>query len=310
MTNNPLKKKLINNSKERVESNHSDIDKVKLLLAADAKEETDVLKSIGLDHHIKVAENKQGDNIIRTTGEEIYGKPIVALAEIERLCKDYRLYMKKANQYIGAIPNDLGVELKHFCKNGNIDTTSKNSDYSDFFIIAPPKMFKGYNNPIENLFSAADDVKRERDEIREAKIRARELDPILVYRDPSNAGYYAVVKSWGSDFTPLRKVYAFLTNKRVINLTISFVARIVIPYLIYLFYAFMNNGTTLMQENGKYSISNLIIQTVLAFIIGIFFIATLAEKDAAIVGPFRKHLIERVCKNPIQDGIHYNRNRH
>ena len=46
MTNNPLEKKLISNSKERVESNHSDIDKVKLLLAADAKEETDVLKSI------------------------------------------------------------------------------------------------------------------------------------------------------------------------------------------------------------------------------------------------------------------------
>lgn len=307
---NNLEKKLINNSKERVNSNHSEIEKVKLLLASDAKEETDVLKSIGLDHHIKIGENKQNDNIIRTTGEKKFGKPIVALAEIERLCKDYRLYMKKANQYIGSIPNDLGVELKHFCKKCNIDTTVKSNEYSDFFIIAPPKMFKNYNNPIENLIGVVDDIKRERDEIREAKIRAKELDPILVYRDPSNAGYYAVVKSWGNDFTPLRKLYAFLTNEKVINMTISFVARIFIPYLIYLFYSFMNNGSTLYNINkNQITGFNFAIQCIVGLILLIIFLGSFMDGNG-LIRPFRKNLIRKVCKDPIPDSIHYNKNRY
>jgi hypothetical protein len=304
MNKNPLEQKLINNSKERVESNHSDISKVKLLLAADAAEEISVLKSIGLDHHIKVAENKQGDNIIRTTGEEKFGKPIVALAEIERLCKDYRLYMRKANEYIGSIPNDLGVELKHFCKKCEIDTTVKNSDYSDFYIIAPPKMFKNYTRPINNLLGTFDNMREER----EAKIRARELDPILVYKDPNNAGYYAIVKSWGNDFTPVRKLYAMLTSETFINFIISFTARALIPYLIYLFYAYMNNGTTLMHEhNGRlhYDVLNFIIQCVVGIAIIIVLVNSI-EKE--YVASFRRSFIKRVCIKPITS-YHYERNR-
>jgi hypothetical protein len=305
MNKNPLEQKLINNSKERVESNHSDISKVRLLLAADAAEEINILKSIGLDHHIKVAENKQGDNIIRTTGEERFGKPIVALAEIERLCKDYRLYMRKANEYIGSIPNDLGVELKHFCKKCEIDTSVKNSDYSDFYIIAPPKMFKGYTSPLNNFLGTLDEMQEER----EARIRARELDPILVYKDPNNAGYYAIVKSWGKDFTPMRRLYAMLTTKTFINLTISFAVRLLFPFLIYLFYAYMNNGTTLVVEHkGHMDVSslNVFIQIIVGAIILITLIGSTFEDG--IISPFRKHLIKSVCKNPINEN-HYRGNR-
>jgi hypothetical protein len=139
------------------------------------------------------------------------GKEVLHLRDIDKLCKDYRLYLRPAKEYIGSIPPDLGAELNRFCKDNKIVLPSS-SDYSKFFIIAPPKMFKGYDTPVRVVKRGFD---KYIERVKEARRRRLE-DPILVYELPER-GYYAVIKSWGKDFTPLRRLYGMFTTQKAMK---------------------------------------------------------------------------------------------
>jgi hypothetical protein len=244
---NTLEKELIKNAKVVVSKTTDDLEEVKLLLAHDAKQELETLKLIGLDHNIKLVEAKKSDLLERQAGEYKFGKPVVSLKDIEKLCLEYRLFVRPANQYAGHIPPDLGSEMVRFVEAAGIKLAA-HSDHSGFFIIAPPKMFKTYRSPMNVVAHATREVvkeeqrkaeERRKEEARLAEERrlARERDPILVYR--MNENYFVVVKSWGDDFTPLRKLYGYLTKKFSLKAIFSTVKLGVVALVQYLWWSTM-----------------------------------------------------------------------
>lgn len=224
---NNLEKELIKLADNAQKEGESIVSEAKLLLAENANEERAALRSIGLDAEIKMVEGKRQDLILRKNGRNHLGKVILTKDEILSFCTDYRLYMKSARQYMGTVPPDLGAELSRFCKEKNIAMPAS-SEYSKFFIIAPPKMFKGYLSPWQ-VVGRAMDLAEER---RQERIRRRNEDPILVYELPESPGYFAVIKSWGNDFTPLRKVYGFFTRRSTMRFFIP-ALNLLVAYLLY-----------------------------------------------------------------------------
>lgn len=67
---------------------------------------------------------------------------------------------------------------------------------------------------------------------REERIRKAKEDPILVYRIPGEDGLYAIVKSWGEDFTPLRRLYGMLTHPKIVKLFTFWTPYLVLNYLL------------------------------------------------------------------------------
>lgn len=125
----------------------------------------------------------------------------------------YNLRLRKANEYKGKIPATLGSELVKFIKENNIQTGS-NPYYSDFFIIAPPKMFIDYKSYGKRL---ADKLEEE---------RLRKLnDPILLFKVSENR--FVIVKSWGNDETLFRRISGILNSTLVMG-----IMGIFIPYVL------------------------------------------------------------------------------
>lgn len=203
---NNLESQLLKNSEKTLKDSGQILDEAKLLLSSNAAEEINTLNSIGLNQELRYVTDIKQDLIIRKSAKEKLEKEVVHINDIKALCLNYRLYMRPAKEYMGTIPPDLGAELTRFCKEKNIALPS-HADYSKFFIIAPPKMFRGYLSPI-GVVGAAMDIAIENERER---IRKKNEDPILVYE--TERDYYAVVKSWGNDFTPLRRAYGFFTRK-------------------------------------------------------------------------------------------------
>lgn len=221
---NSLEKQLLRNNEQTVKGSDSIVDDAKLLLSSNAAEEINTLNSIGLNQELRFVQEVKQDLIIRQSSKEKLEREIVHIDDIKRLCLDYRLYMRPAKEYMGTIPPDLGAELTRFCKEKNI-TLPAHADHSKFFIIAPPKMFHGYMNPMRVVGNAANfAIEKERE-----RIRKKNEDPILVYETEKD--YYAVVKSWGQDFTPLRRLYGFFTRKTTMR-WMNFLGKILITYLI------------------------------------------------------------------------------
>jgi hypothetical protein len=221
---NSLEKQLLKSNDKTIKGSDSILDEAKLLLSSNASEEINTLNSIGLNQELRFVQEITQDSIIRQSAKEKLEKEIVHIDDIKQLCLDYRLYMRPAREYMGTIPPSLGAELTRFCKEKNI-VLPASSNYSNFFIIAPPKMFKGYLSPAEVVQEAMDiAIENERE-----RIRKKNEDPILVYKTEEN--YYAVVKSWGDDFTPLRRVYGFFTRRITMN-WLNFLGKILVSYLV------------------------------------------------------------------------------
>lgn len=212
------------------------VQEAKLLLEQNGQEERTLLRSIGLDAEISFTESIREDLVLRKGLTEKLGFEVLHESDISKFCLDYRLYMRPAREFNGGIPPELGAELVRFCKEKSIPIGASSS-HSDFFIIAPPKMFKGYLHPGQVFEKALSDhfERQEQERLR------KQADPILVYRTLT-PGYFAVIKSWGKDeFTPLRKVYGYLTKRqnlsKILN-TISFflvaTAFLLTPYLGYI----------------------------------------------------------------------------
>lgn len=216
---NVLEKELVKTGNKSVEASNELINEVRLLLESNEANERNVLSAVGLDNNLRYVERVKEDTIIRNRGKEILGKEIVHVDDIKNLCVKYRLFMRTANKYRGHIPPELGAELNRFCSEKNV-VLSANAERNNFFIIAPPRMFEDYKNPlgvVKEGFEKNKKDRREREEqIRQAREERERMrlkdDPILVYRLPDNPNYYAVIKSWGHDFTLVRRIYGYFTK--------------------------------------------------------------------------------------------------
>jgi hypothetical protein len=288
---NPLEKELIKKGNKTIDESEIIVNDVKLLLETNAQEERRVLASIGLDNDIKFAEDKNADILTRKSTSSKLGVPVVHINEITGLCKDYNLQMQPARNYIGAIPNETGAELNRFCKEKNIPLPS-NSSYSRFYIIAPPVLFKEYRSIGTIIGDAFNSYSQEKERKRLSKM----IDPILVYQtDDSN--YYAIIKSWGSDFTLLRRIKGFFTNLKVVktlmilfNILLSIALYKISAFSIAYFYA-KDQATT---ANSAWTLIGILIAFTIAVFAGIYYFDSDAIRS-------RKRIVRELSnENPIK----------
>lgn len=185
------------------------ISDVNYLLENTVIEERETLRAIGLSHELDIADATTEDILIREKHRGFLGKNIVHISEINTLCLKYRLAMKKPSSYKGKIPSDLGSELRRFCADKNVPL-SPSADHNDFYIIAPPSMFKDYQT-----LSA---VMREEGIAAIERMKVRNSDPLLIYRIPHDKSYFAIIKGWGDDFSIRRRALGFLFNIKTLNI--------------------------------------------------------------------------------------------
>lgn len=213
---NNLEKILVGKAESTSKKQEELLEGVKLLLANNEAEELKTLSSIGLDFNLKLEQDALGLQLTKQASKKHLDRNVVSRQEIRELCRDYRLYLKPARLYKGAIPRELASELTRFCKEKSIVLPS-HSDHSDFYIVAPPKMFANYLSGKDRLKEAWGNAIEYRKEIQ----RLKDQDPILLYRvqksDDPTKDLYSVIKSWGNDFTPLRRLYGFLTQPFVVS---------------------------------------------------------------------------------------------
>lgn len=291
---NNLEKKLKESAKEATSQGEAMLNDAKLLLASNAQEELNVLSSIGLDNDLKILADKKKDIIIRAKNGKALNRHIVHVDEITKLCMDYRLYMRQAKKYMGTIPPELGAELNRFVKKHNIPMPAS-SDYSLFYVIAPPRMFKGYKTGGQLFREVYTEVKHEVAE----KRRLKREDPILVYMIPgTGSNYYAIVKSWGNDFTPIRRLYGLLTNRtmlKVINLAIILLGL----YGLFKLDAWQTNQLYDLYEAGKDTEGNTDFRWLAWLLNAISIIPALIWMFEETLVKIRRGLINKIATKPL-----------
>ncbi len=203
---NPIEKELVKAGEKKINESMSLVNDVKMLLADNASEERELLKQIGLDRDIRFIESRKEDILTRQKQSEFFGKPIVHFSEIKKICEMYRMDMRHASSFSGVLPNDLPAELLRLTREKKIPIAAHH-DHNNFMVIAPPKMFNGYQT-LGEIYAEGARIQREEKE--RARL-ARENDPILLYKLDND--YYAVIRSWGNDFSWMRRLYAICTTR-------------------------------------------------------------------------------------------------
>lgn len=218
---NNLVKELINSSEKNVAEQTDMVAQAKQLLSCNDAEERRLLSNLGLDAEINFYEKQNIDLQNKIKHQEFFQKPIVTLEEIKSLCFKYRLYLRKSNLFVGKIPTYLGAALNRFVKEKGI-IVGEHSSYTDFYIVAPPKMFSDYVSPGEAIVESAKKLQANYHKMMNP-------DPILLYK--LKDGNFAVVESWGNDFTIVRKAKAVLHSPAMINFLAIVIFYIAIPSL-------------------------------------------------------------------------------
>lgn len=299
---NTLEKKLAERADKTTGDNESLVSEAKLLLSSNAADERNTLRSIGLDNDIQYIEEKQQDLMIRKSHGAKLDSQILHISEINGFCLDYRLYMRPAREFIGIIPTTLGADLHRFCKEKNIPLGAHN-DYSSFLVIAPPKMFKGYQNFGKTMAEGANlQLEERRTRLEEEKRRREErerlsrMDPILVYK-LQEPGYYAVIKSWGNDFSTLRRVYGTLTRTFSVKI-LNFLANLLIVFAAFKLsmwqYGLLRSMTTVVDGEIKDGMAWVVLGVVLSGLIAVLTMIWLSSKDTV---EFRKYIVARITYN-------------
>lgn len=183
------------------------VEGAKLLLANNVNEEREVLKTIGLDTHIVTIERKQEALLVKNKYKSIFEKEVFSISEIEKIAVKYRLHFRNTKLYRGNVPNDIGIQVNKFWKKHNLDS-NQYIDGGKFFILAPPSMFKDYVTSLEKLKAFTKDVTAEKQNYKEWV--ESQKDPLLFYQ--IDAQNYILIESWGSTFTPFRRLLGILTT--------------------------------------------------------------------------------------------------
>ena len=189
------------------------LNEVKLLLDGNARAEIEALENIGIDKHIRLArqarekEIKFNDTVLKF--EEL---DVISLEAIHHVCEKYRLFVKPASLYDGAIPADLGAVLLRLNAKYQLGIDLKAEYIKDrFYVMAPPEMFSDYLSMTDKIKAFLQD---EDDYMHEVRRRRMEMlnsimnDPIMLYKDPES-GLFIALKKWGNDFNILREIIGF-----------------------------------------------------------------------------------------------------
>lgn len=172
---------------------------LKLLMSPESAAEQAVLRSMGLDHNLKVATELLGKRIDQEKFENQYNKTILTFEEIQKVAEQYRLFLKPAKLYIGNIPPDLAKEMVEFSKEQHLNLDGTRTSY-EFYILAPPNMFSNYKGV------HFDDVKLPK------MPQFSDPDPCL-FMKIEHSRSFILLKQWGDTLLPFRRVYGAITDK-------------------------------------------------------------------------------------------------
>ena len=152
--------------KEKVEQSKDKSSSDTLLLLADnsKSKEIEILKTIGLDHHIREVEKIKNNSTRIQIIENTYNRPIYTGEQIKKLCNEYGLRILRADSFKAKTPAFVGEEvLKFIAENSNEvvanEETGRTRTVSDlhigessFFILSTNRSFNGESIESATLF--------------------------------------------------------------------------------------------------------------------------------------------------------------
>ena len=184
-----LKVKLKNELKSLKDSNSNQADliinEVKQLMEGTLLEEREILKTMGLGSNLLKAEEQTRKSEEIKMVENEYEGDVYSREQIKHLAMKYNLKFLNTRYFSGTISPDTGAVLARFKKKHVL------TDYDlkdNFFILAPKRMFKLVERPV---------------------------DPLLFYRVRNNKNrddHYKLVHKWGNDFSVARQISGFLNK--------------------------------------------------------------------------------------------------
>jgi hypothetical protein len=181
--------------KEKVEQSKDKSSSDTLLLLADnsKSKEIEILKTIGLDYHIKEVEKIKNDSSRIQIIESTYNRPVYTGQQIKKLCNQYGLRILRADSFKAKTPTFVGEEILKFVaenskevvaneETGRTRTVSElHIGESSFFILSTNRSFNG-----ESLESAT--------------LFYREKHENQHYYNANEEGIFVEVCSWGKSF--------------------------------------------------------------------------------------------------------------
>jgi hypothetical protein len=152
--------------KEKVEQSKDNSSSDTLLLLADnsKSKEVEILKAIGLDHHIREVEKVKNDSTRIQIIENTYNRPVYTGEQIKKLCNQYGLRILRADSFKAKTPTFVGEEILKFVAentqevvaNEETGRTRTVSDLyigeSSFFILSTNRSFNGKSLESATLF--------------------------------------------------------------------------------------------------------------------------------------------------------------
>ena len=193
--------------KDKIEqSKDTDSADTLLLLADNSKsKEVEILKTIGLDHHIREVEKVKNDLTRVQIIEQTYNRPVYTGEQIKKLCNQYGLRILRADSFKAKTPKYAGEEiLKFIDENTKEVVTNEESGKtkkvcnlhvteSSFFILTTNRSFNGKSIESATLF-----YREKRDDQH--------------YYNASEKDIFVEICSWGKSFdTSLRTIGDFAT---------------------------------------------------------------------------------------------------
>lgn len=198
--------KVLNKEKEKSIKLIDEISEVKLLMNADAQEDTALIMNAfpNSSNSVSLEKNEENTRINKLT--ESYGSGVYTERQVKEICMKYRLRFLPSTYFKGNVPIEAVHKLKEVLKNNKdlnyLIGTNSYSFERNLFIMAPSNMF--------NISSNSQKARDENAKLRELK-RLRELDPALFIKLDNDK--YLFVKEWGNSFSTARRMLGALTAR-------------------------------------------------------------------------------------------------
>ena len=175
---------------------NSEVKKSKTLLLSATNEDVDMLRALGLDHHIKKAEEVTYETRRLEIFETKYEEEVFSGLQLRTLCETYHLKVRKLEYYEGRVDRRVIDAVKKFCAAYKNEVDIKEIK-SKLFILAPVGDF---------------------DEDKKVYFKQ---DPMVFYRAEEGGHYseahekdtFVLVHRWGDNFSSWRK-FLFLFNSQ------------------------------------------------------------------------------------------------
>lgn len=198
-----------------VENNDSLTKSAVLLLEnpSDNVEEIRMLRTIGLDKHIRKVETRKNDIQRVEILKKKYNRNIFTGKELKTLCVNQGLCLRRADTYEGEIPLELSRALLGFVEenkrivedeNGRKrDLSNLHLSESSFFILSTKKSFKGNKIESATLFYRDTETKQHN------------------YNKADEEDLFVQIESWGDNFKTTWRFLDFMSSNDDMSFILS-----------------------------------------------------------------------------------------